>query len=67
MTDALRRILYPAFVLTIIATVWAMGHAQAMAEQAYGRRSWPALHPELFQFDEQPADEPHAQAPTDDL
>ena len=66
MANAFRRILYPAFVLTIVATVWAMGHAQAMAEQAYGRKSWPALHPELFQFTEQPVDEPHASA-ADDL
>jgi hypothetical protein len=41
MADLLRRILYPAFVATIIATVWAVGHAQAMAEQAYNRRYWP--------------------------
>jgi hypothetical protein len=67
MLDALRRILYPAFVLTIVATVWAMGHAQAMADQAYGHRSWPALNPELFHFVQEPADEPHAQVSTDDL
>jgi hypothetical protein len=44
MTDALRRILYHGFVVTIIATLWAMGVAQAMSEQAYGHRRPPALH-----------------------
>ena len=53
MTDLLRRILYPAFVLTIIATIWAMGDAQAKAQQAYDRTYWPPLNPELFQFAEE--------------
>ena len=37
MADLFRRILYPAFVATIIATIWALGHAQAMADRAYNR------------------------------
>ena len=52
MMDALRRILYPAFVATIIATLWAMGHAQAMSSQAYNRRYLPPANPQLFRFDE---------------
>ena len=52
MVDVLRRLLYPAFVATIVATLWAMGHAQALAEQAYDRRSCPPDNPELFHFDE---------------
>ena len=50
MADALRRILYPSFVLTIVATLWAMGSAQAAADQAYNKTYWPPLKPELFQF-----------------
>ena len=70
MADTIRRILYHTLVLTIIATVWAMGHAKVLAEQAWGRKSWPPLNPELFQFDEQPAADDadaHAQACSDDL
>ena len=48
MMDALRRILYPAFVATIIATLWAMGDAQAKADQAYNRRYWPAVDPATY-------------------
>ena len=55
MTDALRRILYPTFVLTIVATLWAMGSAQAAADHAYKQTYWPPLHPELFQFTQEPA------------
>jgi hypothetical protein len=50
MADLFRRLLYPAFVATIFVTLWAMGHAQALADQAYNRRSWPPLNPEMFQF-----------------
>ena len=59
MADLLRRILYPAFVLTIVATLWAMGTAQAAADQAYNRTYWPPLNPELFHH----AAESPAQAP----
>jgi len=55
MTDALRRILYPTFVLTIVATLWAMGSAQAAADQAYNKTYWPPLNPQLFQYSEDPA------------
>ena len=51
MMDLVRRILYPAFVATIIATLWAMGHAQAMASQAYNRRYLPPVNPQMFQFE----------------
>ena len=50
MADALRRILYPTFVLTIVATLWAMGSAQAATEQAYKQTYWPPIRPELFEF-----------------
>ena len=55
MADALRRILYPSFVLTIIATLWAMGSAQAAADQAYNKTYWPPLDPQLFKYPEDPA------------
>jgi hypothetical protein len=55
MADALRRILYPTFVLTIVATLWAMGSAQAATDQAYKQTYWPPLHPELFQFTQEAA------------
>jgi hypothetical protein len=47
ITDAFRRFLWPTLVVTIVGTLWAMGHAQAMADQAYNRRYWPALNPDL--------------------
>jgi hypothetical protein len=56
MADLLRRILYPAFVVTIVATLWAMGTAQAAADQAYNRTYWPPLTPELFHFTVEPPD-----------
>jgi hypothetical protein len=56
MADALRRLLYPAFVATIFATLWAMGYANALAEQAYNRRSIPPENPELFHFVDDAAD-----------
>ena len=59
MADLLRRILYPAFVVTIVATLWAMGTAQAAADQAYNQTYWPPLNPELFHY----AAESPAQAP----
>ena len=68
MADTIRRILYHTLALTIIATVWAMARAQALAEQAWGRKSWPPLNPELFKFDQSAADDDaHAQACPDDL
>ncbi len=48
MGDFLRRILYPTFVAMIIATVWAMGHAQATEDRAYERRNWPAADPQMY-------------------
>ena len=54
MSDALRRILYPSFVLTIVATLWVMGSAQAAADQAYNRTYWPPLNPQLFDFADEP-------------
>ena len=56
MADVLRRILYPAFVVTIVGTLWAMGTAQAAADQAYNRTYWPPLTPELFHFAAEPPD-----------
>ena len=58
MADVLRRILYPAFVVTIVGTLWAMGTAQAAADQAYNRRYWPPLNPELYDFAAEPRDPP---------
>jgi hypothetical protein len=55
MADALRRILYPSFVLTIIATLWAMGSAQAAADHAYNQTYWPALNPQLFRYSDERA------------
>jgi len=52
MTDTFRRILYPTFVCTIIATVWTMGWAKATTDQVQGRRHWPAPHPHLVHFDD---------------
>ncbi len=60
MADVLRRILYPTFVATIIATLWAMGSAQASVDQAHNRTYWPALNPQLFHVAEEPADPGHA-------
>ena len=68
MADTIRRILYHTLVLTIIMTVWAMGHAKVLAEQAWGRKSWPPLNPELFKFDQSVADDDaHAQTCPEDL
>jgi hypothetical protein len=60
MADLLRRILYPAFVVTIVGTLWAMGTAQAAADQAYNRTYWPPLTPELFHYAADPPDKPSA-------
>ena len=56
MADVVRRILYPTFVATIVATLWAMGSAQASVEQAYKQTYWPPLNPELFHFANEPTD-----------
>jgi len=53
MIDAFRRILYPAFVMTVIATVWTMGWAKATVERAE-RGYLPPENPELFRWDEMP-------------
>jgi hypothetical protein len=67
MADLLRRILYPAFVVTIVGTLWAMGTAQAAADQAYNRTYWPPLTPELFpSAAEPPAPAPDATLSLDD-
>ncbi len=65
--DILRRILYPSFVATIIATVWALGHAQALADQADKRRYWPPVTPEMFHVDDDPVNNPGPEVSLDDF
>ena len=59
MADVFRRILYPALVMTIVATIWTMGHAKAVGEAAE-RSYWAPLHPSITGVE--PIDSLHAKA-----
>jgi hypothetical protein len=62
MADVLRRILYPVFVMTIVATIWTMGQAKAAGEAAE-RSYWAPLHPSITGVE--PIDVLHAEATRD--